>query len=145
MKPVCCDTSFLVSLYGSDAHSSDSLQVLGRLHRPLTITELNEFEFEQTLRFLAWRKVLRAAEVARMLATFNADCVIGRFTLALPGLSSVIKQARRLSAKHTISNGHRIFDILLVAAALEIEASDFLTFDAGQSKLAKAEGLKVHP
>jgi len=39
--------------------------------------------------------------------------------------------------------GHRGFDILHVAAALILEADEFLTFDANQKRLAELEGLKV--
>ena len=51
----------------------------------------------------------------------------------------------RLSAQHTIPGGHRSFDILHVAAALELGAKEFLTFDARQSALAEAENLTVKP
>jgi predicted nucleic acid-binding protein len=145
MKPVCCDTSFLVALYGDDSHSNEARRCAGTLRRSLTITDLNEFELEQTLRLTVWRKMRTAAEIARILALFNADCSEGRIVSATPNLSRVVKQGRRLSSKYTVNNGHRIFDIFLVAAALELGAADFLTFDANQRKLAHAEGLKVHP
>jgi predicted nucleic acid-binding protein len=145
MKPVCCDTSFLVSLYGNDLHTPTAREHVRKLQQPLSITDLNEYEYEQTLRILAWRKLLTVAEVARQLATFNADCTFGRFITARPKLSRVLQGARRLSAKYTITGGHRIFDILLVAMALEVGATHFLTFDANQRKLAQAEKLKVAP
>ena len=39
--------------------------------------------------------------------------------------------------------GHRLFDIVNVATALHLGASEFLTFDANQRQLAEAEGLRV--
>jgi hypothetical protein len=42
-----------------------------------------------------------------------------------------------------MDGGYRAFDILHVAAALLLEASDFLTFDAKQSRLALAVGLRT--
>ena len=54
-------------------------------------------------------------------------------------------RAEQLSAQHTGKTGRRAFDILHVATALELEAKQFLTFDGGQSALAKAVGLKVKP
>jgi predicted nucleic acid-binding protein len=42
-----------------------------------------------------------------------------------------------------LRQGHRGFDILHVAAALQLQAAEFLTFDANQRRLANAEGLPV--
>jgi predicted nucleic acid-binding protein len=145
MKPVCCDTSFLVALYGNDSHSSEALRIAGKLAQPLTLTDLHEFELEQTLRLAVWRKMMTPAEMARALALFHADCASGLIISATPDVSRIVKEARRLSARYTQNNGHRIFDILLVAAALELGAAEFLTFDANQRKLAHAERLKVRP
>jgi len=44
---------------------------------------------------------------------------------------------------HTLTGGHRGFDILHVAAALLVKAQQFLTFDGSQKKLAELEGLMV--
>jgi predicted nucleic acid-binding protein len=49
----------------------------------------------------------------------------------------------RLSAAHTLSGGHRGFDILHAAAAIVMDAKQFLTFDRNQKRLAEAEGLSV--
>ena len=59
--------------------------------------------------------------------------------------AKVISRAEQLSARHTAKSGHRGFDILHVASALELGAKELLTFDAQQSALAKAVGLKVKP
>jgi hypothetical protein len=57
----------------------------------------------------------------------------------------VLTRARRLSATYTQTTGHCSMDILQVAAALEIGAEFFLSFDTNQRKLARAEGLKLNP
>ena len=44
---------------------------------------------------------------------------------------------------HTVTGGHRGFDILHVATARLLRATEFLTFDANQKMLAGAEGLAV--
>jgi len=48
-----------------------------------------------------------------------------------------------LYANDVHTGGHRSFDILHVAAALTIDAKQFLTFDENQRRLAEAEGLSV--
>ena len=52
-------------------------------------------------------------------------------------------EAKRLSAMHTRTGGHRGFDILHVAATLQLKGERLLTFDGNQKKLADAEGLGV--
>lgn len=58
-------------------------------------------------------------------------------------LVEVLAEARRLSEFHAPSGGHRGGDILHVAAAKQMGAGDFLTFDRNQRKLAKVARLKV--
>ena len=52
-------------------------------------------------------------------------------------LSATVREAKRLSAQHTIPGGHPSFDILHVAAALELGAKE--------TALAEAENLNVKP
>jgi hypothetical protein len=57
--------------------------------------------------------------------------------------ADVASIAERLSAQYTWTEGYRGFDVIRVATALHLGASEFLTFDAKQKKLANAEGLVV--
>ncbi len=59
--------------------------------------------------------------------------------------AAVHEQAQRLSAEHTIAQGHRGMDLLHVASALVLGAPDFLTFDQNQAQLAAGAGLVVRP
>ncbi len=69
----------------------------------------------------------------------------GRLVLATCNLTMVVAEAKRLAVTHTLTGGHRSFDILHVAAALHLGAREFLSFDSNQRELAKAEGLKIRP
>jgi predicted nucleic acid-binding protein len=57
----------------------------------------------------------------------------------------VIAEAARLSELHTLSGGHRSFDVLHVATARLLKATTFLSFDANQRKLATTGRLAVGP
>ena len=57
----------------------------------------------------------------------------------------VWRDAEDLAAAHTETLGVRSFDLLHVALAMTLGATEFLTFDARQAVLAKAAGLKVKP
>jgi predicted nucleic acid-binding protein len=145
MKPVCCDTSFLFALYGSDLHTARALAYIRKQTQPLTISILNEFELENALRFAGWRKLFPAVQIARFLAAFEMDRKSGRLIVIPCNLAAVLTKARRLSTAYTLAGGHRSFDILHVATALECGAGEFLSFDANQRKLARAEGLQLNP
>ena len=73
-----------------------------------------------------------------------AEKKAGRIAIILLSiLRKAFARATDLSRRHTLSQGHRTYDVLLVAAALELGATLFLTFDGRQAKLARAEGLEV--
>jgi len=58
-------------------------------------------------------------------------------------MDTTIVRATGLSKAHTERLGARAIDLLHVAGALTLESELFLTTDARQAQLAKAEGLKV--
>lgn len=140
---ICADTSFLFSLYGNDAHTPRAVAWMRRQKVPLTLTSLSEYELGNALRFAEFRKGLAPGEAALFWAQFEADRASGRLLIQVCNLADVVEEAKRLSAAHTLTGGHRGFDILHVATALILNARHFLTFDTNQKKLAEAEGLAV--
>lgn len=139
----CADTSFLYSLYGNDANTARAMAWLKARKAVLTLTTLNEYELGNALRFSEFRGALRSGDAALFWAQFEADRVAGRLQVQICNLAEVVGEAKRLSATHTVTGGHRGFDILHVAAALHLKADQFLTFDVNQRRLAGAEGLRV--
>ncbi|MDX2226294.1 MAG: type II toxin-antitoxin system VapC family toxin [Verrucomicrobiae bacterium] len=137
------DSSFLFSLYGNDVHTQRALKWIKTKSRKIILTTLSEYELGNALRFAEFRRCIAAGEATLFWAQFEADCASGRLVIEICNLAAVVNEARRISATHTLTGGHRSFDILHVAAALHLGASEFLTFDANQKKLAGAEGLKV--
>ncbi len=140
---VCCDTSFLFSLYGRDAHTPRAAAGVRRLAQPLTLTVFNEYELLNAVRFAVFRQVLPASAGAALVAAFETDAADGKLVVESCNLAQVLAGAKRLSARHTVTGGHRSFDILHVAAAVQLQAGVFLTFDANQRALAQAAGLAV--
>lgn len=143
--PVCCDTSFLFSLYGRDAHTPRAAAEVVRLGLPLTLTVLGEYELLNAVRFAGFRGVLPASAAAAIIAAFEADLAAGRLVIERGNLAQIVSEAKRLSTLHTAAGGHRSFDILHVATAVHLKADIFHTFDANQRALAEAAGLKVRP
>jgi len=139
---ICADTSFLFSLYGHDAHTEEAFAQLERLGRPLLLSALNEFELGNALRFAEWRGLLPAGGAAQRLEALAEDHAAGRWRGSEIPLAEIVTEAGRLSAAHTVSGGHRSFDILHVAHARLAGPRRFLSFDANQLRLAKALGLR---
>jgi predicted nucleic acid-binding protein len=140
---IACDTSFLFSLYGSDAHSPKAVTWATHNTRALVLNSLTHFEFGNAVRFSEFRKAIPAGAAAQYWAGFEAAIAQGRLIVTTSNLADVVVEAKRPSDIRTLTGGHRSFDILHVASALKMNATHFLTFDGNQKKLAEAEGLIV--
>ena len=143
------DTSFLIALYRRQVNSPEAAAHLQAMPEALHISWLLLFEFRQSIRLQEFlhRKNFRLgfdrATGQRALADMQSDIASGMVLLTAADWSDVIQIAERVSHQHTPPEGYRSFDILNVATALHFGAKEFLTFDANQKKLARAEGLKV--
>lgn len=137
------DTSFLFALYGNDVHSPRAVAWIAQCTVPIRINALTRYEFENALRFAEFRNAIKPGEAARFLAQFEAAITAGRIIVETSNLAGVVAEARRISATRTLTGGHRGFDILHVAGALKLSATEFLTFDGNQKQLAQAESLHV--
>ena len=140
---IACDTSFLFSLYASDAYSSRAVAWVSRNTLALHLNSLTHFEFGNAVRFSEFRKAIPLGSAAQYWAGFEAAIAQGRLIVATSNLADVLDEAKRLSSMRTLTGGYRGFDILHVASALKMNATHFLTFDGNQKKLAEAEGLVV--
>lgn len=143
------DTSFLCALYIPQSNSTRAIAFAEGLSVPLQSTSLLFYEFRQSMQFQVFRhsndeslgyplNIARAA-----MAALQSDVKAGLYRHAAVDWAEVHQIAERLALQHTARGGHRSFDILHVASALHLGVAEFLTFDANQKKLAKAEGLKV--
>jgi predicted nucleic acid-binding protein len=142
---ICCDTSFLVSLYGYDVHTAKAIATLRSSGSALFCSLFNEYELVNAIHLRVWRGLSTREEANVFLASFRADLeqsILRRLTV---NLAAVLVEAQRLSTTFTAHGGHRAFDILHVSAALHLGALEFLTFDVNQRKLATAAGLKPGP
>ncbi len=140
---ICADTSFLFSLYSSDVHTPAATGWISSVKDPIRISAFNDFELRNALRFSEFSKRSASGTSATYLSLFENAVASERIVLMPAVLSDTLNEANRLSLVHTLSTGHRAFDILHVAAARIMRATHFLTFDANQKKLAESEGLIV--
>jgi predicted nucleic acid-binding protein len=143
------DTSFLCSLYRKQEHTPAAIAWRSDNPTPLLVTQLLQFEFLQSIRLQVWlhaqdkRKGYAQAEADQMLNDWMADIAAGVVEIIACDTELVLTMAERLSSQHTAKTGNRTLDILHVATAVHLRATDFLTFDPRQGRLARAAGLRT--
>lgn len=142
---VFADTSFLISLYGQDVNTAAARQHAAAHGGPVHVCGINEFEFANALRLLVFRQKITTASRQSQMSAYEADKTHGKVILHSTNANDVLALAEAISARQTESGGHRAYDILQVAAALELDTTEFWSFDGRQRTLAAAEGLKVGP
>ena len=143
------DTSFLCGLYVPQSTSARAITYMGAQATALEVSSLLLYEFRQSIQFQVFRHgkdrtqgySLGLGQAA--LAALQSDLRAGALHLSAVDWADVHQRAERVSLQHTRSGGHRAMDILHVATALQLGATEFLTFDANQKRLAEAEGLTV--
>jgi predicted nucleic acid-binding protein len=139
---VYADTSFLLSLYISDANTVIAAKKISRFDGSLLTTDFGEFEFTNALGWRVFRKLLLVGEQHKVLDSFSKDLEAGIIRI-IPIPVAVFARARQIARKQTPVIGNRALDVLHVASALVLQADALFTFDDRQTKLASVLGLRV--
>jgi len=142
---IYADTSFLISLYGQDANSTEAQRMAADLQAPFAFTPLHRHEARNAVRLAVFREDITNGECEAVLAAMEQDEKAGVLARSPVAWAEVFDQAEALSAAHTAGVGTRAMDILHVAAATTLGSEDFFTFDARQKTLAGQAGLNVRP
>lgn len=143
------DTSFLCAMYRMQANSPRAARHFAAMREPLHVASPLLYEFRQSTRWQAYlhskdpKKGFDRTAAQGSLAKLQANIASGVLVVQPVDWPDVASIAERLSAQHTWTEGCRGFDILHVATALHLGATEFLTFDSRQKQLAEAEGLSV--
>ena len=142
---VYADTSFLVAVYTPQSDSRKALAWMQRATVPVVFTPFHRQELRNAIRLRVYRKEITSVERSAALEEIESDLADSILAHTALPWTDALREAEKLSAAHTENLGTRGADILHVAAALTLEATDFLTFDIRQAALAEAAGLKVKP
>ncbi|MGA3327099.1 MAG: type II toxin-antitoxin system VapC family toxin [Terriglobia bacterium] len=135
------DTSFVVSLYLSDRHSSEAARRMATRPR-CWLTPLHCAEWAHAIERHVFQGHLSSHDAQQLYGDFEKDRAGGVWVeVSLPDLAFDV--CTQLARRHAARLGSRTLDTLHVACALELKAEHFWTFDERQAKLARAEGLKT--
>lgn len=136
-------------MFRNQANSAEAAKHFAQMPEPLYVASPLLFEFRQTTRWQAFlhgkdqKKGFDRTIAQAALAKFSANLASGAIVVVPVDWADVASIAERLSAQYTWTEGHRGFDVLHVATALHLGATEFLSFDGKQKDLAEAEGLVV--
>jgi predicted nucleic acid-binding protein len=138
---VYVDSSFVVSLYLTDVHSSEARRrVQGA--PPIILTPLHRAEWAYALGQHLFRGTVTAEKADRAHAQFVSDEAANVWR-EVPLPENAFELCADLARRYACKIGMRTLDTLHVACALELKAERFWTFDERQAKLAKAQGMKA--
>lgn len=142
---IYADTSVLFSLYVTDANSSKADAWRQANPVPLEFTGLHRLELRNAFGLAVFQQRLTPAESLAAWQEIEQDLASG-LLVAKPDLwEKLVQEAERLAEQLTPTLGSRSLDVLHVAAALVMGATDFCTLDTRQGKLAQLAGLLVQP
>jgi len=141
---VYLDASFVVSLYGPDSNFLKASNALQRATGPLFVSALCELESANAFRLRVFRKDATQEEAQRSIDYLDLD-LGSRILERQPLPESSFVRAHRISTQHSDQLGTRGADLLHVAAALELGADEFFSFDLQQRKLASTVGFSLNP
>jgi predicted nucleic acid-binding protein len=147
------DSSFILRLVTGEADSPQTIAAYRRLGSPkLFFLPLHALEVRNAILQRAFHQRRSSASGQRRHVARERDAALARLEQlvarralldVLLDMDVAIARAASLSTAHTERLGARAIDLLHVAGALTLESELFLTTDARQAQLAKAEGLKV--
>ena len=136
---VYADSSFLVSSYTGDAHSTEA-DNRRTLLPSILITQFVRAEVCTALHQQVFQRRVTLAQANSAWQDFEQDCNNGslmRIDFPIAALHRTVDLAKLFAP----TLGVRTLDSLHVACALELKAERFWTFDERQARLAEAVGL----
>ena len=137
------DTGVLLKLYLPEPRAAEAIAYVNACGNRPPVTPLHELEMRSALRQKAGRGEITLLECEALLAQLEADLngsVHERATVIWPDVFATVES---LSAAHGVSTLCRSLDMLHVALAQQLGATEFCTFDHRQSLMAMAAGLVV--
>jgi predicted nucleic acid-binding protein len=150
---IYADSSFILRLVTDELDSPRAIAEYRRLGSPgLFFLPLHALEVRNAILQRAFFQRRSISSGERYHITRERDAALARIERLISrhalldvtvDMDTAMSCASKLSRAHTERLGARAIDMLHVACALTLESEVFLTTDTRQSKLAKAEGLKV--
>lgn len=142
---VYADSSIIVSCYIQDNLTSQALAAMANVVDVMAITALHRLELRNATQLAVFRNRITQFEADMAWGDFLADYRSNGFVRHLVDWRLAFRDAFKMASAYSATLGSRSLDILHVAAARQIGAKVFLTFDKRQHSLALAAGMQALP
>jgi predicted nucleic acid-binding protein len=119
--------------------------VIHSTNASLPFTGLHRLEMKNALSLGVFRRALTRAQANATWQDIQNDLRSGRLFPRSINWVPVFRSAAQIAAKHSDTIGTRSLDVLHIAVAKHLNATEFFSFDQRQRDLATAVGLKVKP
>lgn len=141
---VYVESSVLTSLVMHDSNSGKALELSSSQDAPYFFNHLLKLEICNAIRLNVATGAMDEVGAAKCERQVEGLRQSGKLQLVEPDWARVFQRAVGFSRAHTSSIRARSFDILHVAAAVELGAAEFWSFDKRQRVLAREVGLRVN-
>lgn len=142
---VYAETSVLASLVMSDTNSGRATDLTSIQVTPLLLNRLLKLEVCNAIRLRVAGGNVNEAEASESWKKLEELERSGFCLVREPDWDRVFQRSIGFSRAHSSVTRTRSFDILHVAAAVELGATEFWSFDKRQRALAAEVGLRVNP
>jgi predicted nucleic acid-binding protein len=139
------DTSFLVSSYLLDSHTSEAMAYVQSTTPTFVFTALHDLEVRCAFEQSVFRQMLSTQQAASARQQLVADVSAGRLTAVDVRWRTIFRLASALAQRYSAATGARSLDVLHVAVARSLRLRRFASFDLRQRALASAAGMTVVP
>ena len=140
---IYADTSLLVSLYISEEQTEVVRKYVEKVEAGLAFTPFHRLELRAALRLRVFRREVGGDFLKESFRQMETDLQQGRFQHTVLNWNDALREAEEIAQAHLTEVGARSGDLLHVASAVVLGATEFCTFDQRQTELAKRAGLKV--
>jgi len=135
------DTGCLLKLYYPEPESEAvAAAVSGEV---IAFTPLHELEMVTALQLKVFRGEAKPEQAAAAGSLIGEDATAGKLAAVEADWPTVLRDAARLAQAHAAKIGCRSLDILHCALAMAVKTPVFVSSDARQIGLARAEGMRV--
>ena len=139
------DSSLIVALYLAEVDSARADAACAAVPPPILLTDWHRVEIDNAFQRAVKNGRITSTQAAQLWQDFTDDVTVGRFEIVAIDHAAVLTRTLTLTQKHTATTGTRSLDLIHIASALELGATDFLSFDHRQRQAASAEGLNIAP
>jgi predicted nucleic acid-binding protein len=149
------DTNFFTRLYLPLQESAVVIELVDRAKAeesaPFPLTWLHRVETANAFHLHVFagkfgQQRITIEQAAAAYASFRHDIADSKFLKSSHvDFEKLESDSVEISLRHTASHGFRVYDILHVCSALQLNCDEFWSFDPKACKLASREGLKVLP